>query len=282
MKNTTHLTILLLGLILLGLPALDVRAQEDDEWDEELEEFEFEPECSQGEPRKTGDVHRSCGTKGKTCAVWRPSKSDSCTAMENRSPGVEVHYDYFGDTDCRTSRRRDEEIDMIVLHNGDHARGNTRTWQCRPAAAHYTINRDGKIYQHVGEELSAWHAGSTAANRRSIGIELQTLRGHGSSCNSLRGRRLSDVAEKEGVGEADIIVELCGPTFQQYSSLSSLIDDIRSRHDVTEIVGHCELVGPGGHGDPRAFDWSQILMSNADKQEFAESHETACGWYHIY
>jgi len=171
---------------------------------------------------------------------------------------------------------------MIVLHNGDHARGNTRTWMCRKASSHYTINRDGKVYQHVGEERVAWHAGRV--NRKSIGIELQIRRGYGSSCNSLIGKKLEQVARKNGLRSRDIIRELCGPTAAQYDALRTLIADIKTRHPIAEggIVGHCEVVKPNGHGDPRAFDWRRIGISNESKRGYVETHETACNWYNLY
>jgi hypothetical protein len=108
-----------------------------------------------------------------------------------------------------------------VIHNGDHARGNDHNWKCRKSAAHYTIDRDGSIYQHIGEERAAWHAGSV--NHRSIGIELQIQRGYGSSCNSLTGRALARAAEREGRSEGDIVRELCAPTLSQYLALQARV-----------------------------------------------------------
>ena len=45
-------------------------------------------------------------------------------------------------------------------------------------SSHYTVDEDGTIYAHVGEELRAWHAGAshwrgaTDVNSRSVGIEI--------------------------------------------------------------------------------------------------------------
>ena len=76
-------------------------------------------------------------------------------------------------------------VDTIVVHNGDSAAKNVTTWQCasRFPSAHYAIDRDGKIYQYIGEERQAFHAGG-ATDPRSIGIELQIKRKYGTSCNS--------------------------------------------------------------------------------------------------
>jgi N-acetyl-anhydromuramyl-L-alanine amidase AmpD len=253
----------------------------DDEWlDFEPERIEVEA-CDRPEPREVRAAHRSCsGDREAPCAVWDPPLSSLCDARRGRLPGVEVHYDYFGAVDCRSSARR-EEVSMIVIHNGDHARGNDHNWKCRKSAAHYTIDRDGSIYQHIGEERAAWHAGSV--NHRSIGIELQIQRGYGSSCNSLTGRALARAAEREGRSEGDIVRELCAPTLSQYLALESLVEDVRSRHLVSDrdVVGHCEVVRPGGHADPRAFDWAYLGLSNEDKLAAVEAGETGCSWYHL-
>ena len=73
-------------------------------------------------------------------------------------------------------------IDILVLHYTGMKTGEEALARlCDPAAkvsAHYTIDRDGRIYAHVPEERRAWHAGvsywagETNVNARSIGIEL--------------------------------------------------------------------------------------------------------------
>ena len=264
----------------LGVAGLDAAAQEDEESVAEPEEIEMPPECVNRTPKKVRDQYRECTDENEAaCAVWDPPKSSQCEAELHRSEGVDVGYDYFGQSDCRTNDRS-VAVSMIVIHNGDNARGNAETWKCRRGAAHYTINRDGTLHQHVGEERVAWHA--KKVNPKSIGIELQILRGHGGSCNNLKGEKLATAAAKAGVSESDIIVELCQPTAEQYASLRTLIADIKTRHTIDEIVGHCEVEVPSGHGDPRAFDWSEIGLSNTDKHEIVDNNKTACAWYHIH
>jgi len=73
-------------------------------------------------------------------------------------------------------------IDMLVLHyTGMRTADEALARLCDPEAkvsAHYTIDRDGRIYAHVPEERRAWHAGVSwwagerNVNARSIGIEL--------------------------------------------------------------------------------------------------------------
>src|SRR5688572_10308502 len=86
--------------------------------------------------------------------------------------GQPVRYDFFGANDPQAGRLRSlDSVSLVVIHNGGNsAAANVKTWQSRGTSAHYTIQRDGKIFQHVGEERVAWHA--KGANAESIGIEL--------------------------------------------------------------------------------------------------------------
>jgi N-acetylmuramoyl-L-alanine amidase len=73
-------------------------------------------------------------------------------------------------------------IDILVLHyTGMKTADEALARLCDPEAkvsAHYTIDRDGRVYRHVPEERRAWHAGVSwwagerNVNARSIGIEL--------------------------------------------------------------------------------------------------------------
>lgn len=83
------------------------------------------------------------------------------------------------------SSRRSESVvaDTIVLHHTeiDTARG-VIDWFNNPRArvsSHFTVDRDGTIYQHVSCFRQAWHAGYSIdaygrgnVNRFSIGIEM--------------------------------------------------------------------------------------------------------------
>jgi len=77
--------------------------------------------------------------------------------------------------------------------------------------------------------------------------------------------------------------EACTPTDAQYTALSSLINDIVTRthvqKNINQIKGHCEVSGPNGHGDPRAFDWSKIGLDNASKKAVGQTTPNACSWY---
>src|SRR5262245_38496287 len=87
------------ALCILGLagPAL---AQDD----EEENVIEMPPMCVNRTPVKKSEPYKECTGEGeKVCAVWDPPKSSQCEAELNRSEGVTVHYDYFGQADCRSS-----------------------------------------------------------------------------------------------------------------------------------------------------------------------------------
>lgn len=73
-----------------------------------------------------------------------------------------------------TPGRDGARINKIILH---HNAGNLTAeqiygvWQNRQASAHYQVDRNGTISQHVWDSDTAWHAGSWGANTSSIGIE---------------------------------------------------------------------------------------------------------------
>lgn len=73
-----------------------------------------------------------------------------------------------------TPGRDGARINKIILH---HNAGNLtgeqvyNVWQNRQASAHYQVDRNGTISQHVWDSDTAWHAGSWGANTSSIGIE---------------------------------------------------------------------------------------------------------------
>ena len=104
-------------------------------------------------------------------------------------------------------------------------------------ASHYTIDRDGRIYQHVEESEAAFHAGASrmpdgrdAANQFSIGIEL--------------------VNRNDGLDTYPSA---------QVDALMMLIGEIRSRHEIRYLVGHNEIAIPAGRkSDPMGFDVNEL------------------------
>ena len=237
--------------------------------------------CDQTHPQRTTKLlSESCDVKDSKCSVYSPIRSNLCEARRLRGE-ADVNFELFGRNDCRASEniRTLASITHVVIHNGGwNALHNSNTWACRPAASHYSIQRDGIIYQHIGEELIAPHARDL--NEFSIGIELNLPKEAGQSCNSLKFKAGATLSEKEA-----IVRTACTPNAAQYESLGKLIKAISLRTSVTldeeHIVGHCESsAGKNAHGDPRAFDWSEIGLSNDIKQ--ARAIGTSCSWYHLF
>lgn len=133
-------------------------------------------------------------------------------------------------------------VDTLIIHSIS-AGANCSAKSCidlldqHKVAAHYLIDRDGRLYQTVDEKERAWHAGDsmlpfaddprTVVNDFSIGIELITP-----PDNSF--------------------------TEEQYQTLSDLTHDIASRHTLKYILGH-EHISPGRKTDPGInFDWDKF------------------------
>ena len=73
-----------------------------------------------------------------------------------------------------TPGRSGESIQYVVIHHNAGnltARGIYDVWQTRQASAHYQVDANGHVSQHVWDSDTAWHAGDWGANIRSIGIE---------------------------------------------------------------------------------------------------------------
>jgi N-acetyl-anhydromuramyl-L-alanine amidase AmpD len=68
---------------------------------------------------------------------------------------------------------------------------------------------------------------------------------------------------REGVNRFSIGVELINstidlPTNAQYDSLSKLIIDIKTRHNIRYVVGHSDIA-PDRKSDPWNFDFNKLL-----------------------
>lgn len=152
-----------------------------------------------------------------------------------------------------TSDRRGEPVRMIVIHVMEgHPLGTGQRFQeaTLGASAHYGIGFDGSLWQYVPEELVAFHAGNSAINRCSIGIELEGF------CDRL------------SIPEA------------QMQSLIALSAQICASHSIpisrTTIIGHNEVPDPGRpnlhggashHTDPGPlFPWTDFMSRLQEAQ----------------
>jgi N-acetyl-anhydromuramoyl-L-alanine amidase len=163
------------------------------------------------------------------------------------------------DSPNRSERPAGAVVDLIVVHSislppgefgGDAVQRlfcNTLDWNAHPyfksieglqVSAHFYIRRNGELWQFVGCDERAWHAGQSHyrgradCNDDSIGIELEGLEG----------------------GAFDAV---------QYEVLADLCAAIAQHYPIAHIAGH-EHIAPGRKKDPgERFDWSRVRASLA-------------------
>ncbi len=149
---------------------------------------------------------------------------------------------------CNYQRGGRTDIDKIVLHTVQGGYSSCINWfkNCSAgASAHYVVrSSDGQVTQMVDESDTAWHAGNSNMNHRSVGIELEGY------------------MENPDAWFTDA----------QYRSAAALTRDIAARQGVpldrSHIVGHDEVPDPdgsgwggaGGHTDPGdGFNWTYFM-----------------------
>jgi AmpD protein len=116
-------------------------------------------------------------------------------------------------------------------------------------SSHYVIGRNGKIYYLVAEEKKAWHAGVS---------------------------QMPPPDERQGVNDFSIGIELIGNEIlpfeeKQYSALNFLLNDIKKRYSIKNILGHQhiatqKLVEEGLRKDAKwdpgkMFNWNKIVKN---------------------
>lgn len=137
-------------------------------------------------------------------------------------------------------------VDILVLHyTGMRTAEEALARLCDPDAkvsAHYTIDRDGCIYRHVGEDRRArhagvsWWAGERDVNSRSIGVELVNP-----------GHEFGYVPFPPA----------------QIDALMELARSVLARHPIApnRVLGHSD-VAPARKMDPgELFPWRQLAES---------------------
>ena len=142
--------------------------------------------------------------------------------------------------------RAEGPIDILVLHyTGMRTAEEALARLCDPEAkvsAHYTVDRDGRVYMHVPEERRARHAGvsywagTRDVNSRSIGIEIVNP-----------GHEFGYIPFTE----------------PQIEAVMGLSRDILSRHPITpsRVVGHSD-VAPNRKQDPgELFPWARLAAA---------------------
>ena len=140
-------------------------------------------------------------------------------------------------------RKNNEKIDTIIIHYTGMKNEDIAIQRlCDPEAkvsAHYFINRMGSVWQLVGDDKVAWHAGVSKwlnrinLNGTSIGIEL---------CNPGH--------ENKYINFTDF----------QYKTLESLLFNLKEKYCIypDRILGHSD-VAPSRKIDPgEKFDWKRL------------------------
>ena len=158
-------------------------------------------------------------------------------------------------------------IDLLVIHSislppGEYGADNIQRlftnqldWDGHPyfqsirgiqVSSHFFISRMGELWQFVGCDDRAWHAGNSSyrgrgdCNDDSIGIELE----------GLEGNRF-EVA--------------------QYETLNAVCAALIAQYPVAFMAGH-EHIAPGRKQDPgKGFDWQQVGRSLALTAAFLPS-----------
>ncbi len=175
--------------------------------------------------------------KKELAKVSGPTKPDPKPGTFTKPPVIAAPSPNFNE-------RGGKDIDTIVLHhtatnNGAGDLAHMRNPRSE-VSAHYMVDRDGKIYQLVGDSKRAWHAGKgelhgvpTDVNGRSIGIEI-----------------VNDGSGKTPFTEA------------QMKSLTQLTGYLKQQYNVpmSNIVGHKDVAVPKGRkSDPAPnFDWNRL------------------------
>lgn len=133
------------------------------------------------------------------------------------------------------------KIDTIIIHSSYDALGDDpydtngliKEYKQYGVAAHYLIDRQGKIYRLVKDKNIAYHAGvakvpdgRTEVNSFSIGIELMNTK-----------------TDKY--------------TQAQYGAVKNLVAGLKEQYKIKYVLGH-DQIAPGRKDDPWNFDWSKL------------------------
>lgn len=141
--------------------------------------------------------------------------------------------------------RGGSDISLIILHYTGMENAELALTRLTEAeskvSAHYTIDEDGTLYQHVDEKNRAWHAGKSFwrgvrdINSISIGIEIVNP-GHEF------GYRAFPPA--------------------QISSVQNLCLDILARYEIEAVLAHSDIA-PDRKQDPgELFPWQDLAKNN--------------------
>jgi len=144
------------------------------------------------------------------------------------------------------NKRAANTIKIIVMHyTGMQSERESITRLCDPkskVSSHFVINKNGKVYRLVDDNLIAWHAGKSCwgkyknINKNSIGIELVN-KGHQFGYSSFNKKQLLS------------LIKVCKNIIKKYK--------IKNKN----IIGHSDIA-PTRKIDPgEKFPWSQLAKN---------------------
>ena len=143
-------------------------------------------------------------------------------------------------------------IDTIVIHSmyAKDSRNTTSAVNCfktlddNKVSSHFSIDRQGLIWQHVSCAKRAWHAGKS----------------------SLPAIDYSETTDRENFNDFSIGIELIGVWGQrfkkrQYRSLNSLLKELCRQFPIRIIISH-QRISPDRKNDPGpSFRWDIVKRS---------------------
>ncbi|MFT4265715.1 MAG: 1,6-anhydro-N-acetylmuramyl-L-alanine amidase AmpD [Xenophilus sp.] len=165
---------------------------------------------------------------------WRPARRLDSPNFGPRPPGAEVDLVVVHSISLPPGQYGGDEVQRLFTNRLD--------WSAHPyfgqirgieVSAHFYVRRDGALWQFVGCDQRAWHAGSSRwrgranCNDDSVGIELE----------GLEGERFEAA---------------------QYEALAGLCRALAQRYPIRHVAGH-EHIAPGRKKDPGpGFDWERL------------------------
>lgn len=224
----------------------------------------------QASPIKEGDGKSVVESKGQSVqAVGASEEVEAEAEAEEKEKPVSL---IQLPLPAENSRDRIGEITHVVVHFVSNARNRpedpydvnevARVFIENGISSHYLIDRVGRVYQMVGEDRVAFHAGKGSLSRFpayenelnefSIGIELMGI-GTREEMEPMVPGEIYDSIDHGNIGFTDA----------QYESLNVLLEEIWSRNpgilrDRQHVIGHDEYA-PGRKSDPGSlFDWSKV------------------------
>jgi len=150
-----------------------------------------------------------------------------------------------------SARPVETKVDRVVVHSSFAKAKKPAEWFGKDAifsvwrsekdsggrpfiSVHYFIDRGGKVYQLVPEAETANHA--KGYNTRSIGVELAGI-----------ADEFVKEAQKAGASDSDLAY-----TDAQYTALSGLLADIKSRHSAVRAIRHSDIYEKDNKGEYKA------------------------------